>query len=220
MPRAYYTYNERQELKELQALMKRASANKLATNFSPAVNAKIQEQVFQDHTQSSSKMFTLLAWKTGARARELLQITWDDFQPLPDDPAGRFCIVLHNSRVSTAGTVRYIPLDDAVTQFLKARQEWISASRTHSEHSPAFICFGDGNLEELLAETRHVLLNAGIEQDAFRLMELTIKFMDDHVTDLEEFDVIYLLRRDFGLRLTDDGLTKEQVSKLLDVPKN
>lgn len=218
MPRAYYTYNERQELKELQALMKRASANKLATDFSPAVNAKIQEQVFQDHTQSSAKMFTLLAWKTGARARELLQITWDDFQPLPDDPAGRFCIVLHNSRVSTAGTVRHIPLDDTLTQFLKARKDWISESGAISEHSPAFICFGD--LDNLLAETRQVLLNAGIEKDAFRLMELTIKFMDDHVTDLEEFDVIYLLRRDFGLRQTDDGLTKEQVCKLLDVPKN
>lgn len=218
MPRAYYTYNERQELKELQALMKRASANKLATDFSPAVNAKIQEQVFQDHTQSSAKMFTLLAWKTGARARELLQITWDDFQPLPDDPAGRFCIVLHNSRVSTAGTVRHIPLDDTLTQFLKARKDWISESGAISENSPAFICFGD--LDNLLAETRQVLLNAGIEKDAFRLMELTIKFMDDHVTDLEEFDVIYLLRRDFGLRQTDDGLTKEQVCKLLDVPRN
>lgn len=220
MPRAYYTYNERQELKELQALVKRASTHKLATDFSPAVNAKIREQVFQDHTQSPAKMFSLLAWKTGARARELLQITWDDFQVLPNDPDGRFCIVLHNSRVSTTGTVRHIPLDDTLTKFLKARKEWISESGTLSEHSPAFICFGDGNLDELLAETRQVLLNAGIEQDAFRLMELTIKFMDDHVTDLEEFDVIYLLRRDFGLRMTDEGLTKEQVCKLLDVPKN
>ena len=219
MARAYYTYDERMELKELQSLMKRASANKLATDFSPAVNAKLNEQIFCDHTQSTAKMFALLAWKIGARARELLQVTWEDFRSLPDDPNGKYCIVLHNSRVSTTGTTRCIPLEDDLTNFLMERKTWIANSGDTTECSSDFICFSE-NLAELLEETRQILLNAGVEKDALRLMELTIKFMEDHVTDLEEFDIIYLLRRDFGLRMTNKGLTKEQVCKLLDVPKN
>ena len=224
--RAYLTRDERMAMKEFQGLAKKAAKGTIPTTLSPAIEFAIQEQVQKDPLQAGEKLFTLLAWATGARARELMKLQWKDFHPIPDAPQDGFSLTIPNGNAYALKPNREIPLAEEFTNILQARRNHIleSTGATPAEADEFFICCDEtnyaapGNMEKCLAVAREVLITAGVSEETMRCVDLCVKCMTEPTIRLDEHGVIYLLRRDLATDLTNDGFTNAQISQILDLP--
>jgi integrase len=145
--RAYITRDERMAMKEFQGLAKKAAKGTIPTTLSPTIEFAIQEQVQKDPLQAGEKMFTLLAWATGARARELMKLQWKDFHPIPDAPQDGFSLTIPNGNAYALKPNREIPLAEEFTNILQARRNHIleSTGATPAEADEFFICCDETN---------------------------------------------------------------------------
>lgn len=223
--RAYLTRDERMAMKEFQGLAKKAANGKIPTTLSPAIELSIQEQVQKDPLQSGEKMFALLAWATGARARELMKLRWKDFHPIPDAQDPVYALTIPNGNAYALKPSREIPLADEFTALLQTRLDHIrSIAGADVCVEDLFICCDEtnytepGNMEKMLFSAREVLLTAGVSEESLRCVDLCVQFMNETTIRLDEHGVIYLFRRDLAADLSNDGFSNAQISELLDLP--
>lgn len=224
--RAFMTRDERKAMQEFQKLAKKAADDKILTTLSPANEFSMIEQIRQDPKQAGEKMFALLAWATGARARELMKMQWKDFHPYSEAPEAGYALTITNGNAYALTPNREIPLAEELTAFLQERLADVRntvASDVCVDELP--ICCKETNYTELcdmdnaLAITREVLLTAGVSSETLRCCDLCVRFMTEQASiRLDEHGVIYLFRRDLATDLTNDGFDNAQISVILDLP--
>lgn len=192
--------------------------------------AALRDLLLTDPMQSGEKMFTLMAWATGATAEELMQMKWKDIVALPDSAHSYIQILC----IGTPGC-RLVPLGSLLCQFLRTRllsidKKYEAKVNTRNEAEKfsvkeLYICCDGENdarpcsFENVQKITRDILMQAGIKQDALRYLELYRKCeLPPSERARETMTEIFLFRRTYGTVCNAFGITSEEVSYLMKLP--
>ena len=212
--------------------------------LSLAQEQELINMVLSDPLQDGELMFIMLAFLTGARAKELLRLVWKDIVkiklPLPisddlRDLPSSFQTIIHmhlpsrasyafrfsNSMPDAQKPFRYFPLSDLVYDFLIKRKQHIEKEHGNVDSLPICCKRSDfttcAELDIVRSLSRKILRKAGIEEDTLHYYDLQLKYCENPCVQLEEFAAIYLFRRTIA---TYASLFIDQsvACELLDIP--
>ena len=180
-----------------------------------------------DYRNPGEYIFALLAWITGARASELLELRWKDIVPL-DETAS-----LYGLRIAQPGHTpdfRIIPLPANLYRFLKLRYEECLTRALPADQSSqqakdqkyicctAFLPTKQGSEQAAIKTLTEVLRAVGVPRN-------TLEQADDLISRSSEpgirdavYGPIFFLRPSFAVCGITLGLTVDEIRYLLGLP--
>lgn len=202
------------------------------TTLTPTEGKALSNIVFRDPTQSGEYMFLLLAWITGARAKEIALMKWSDITPIfKNDPSRGCALTIQNTQTEFYSERRF-PLPNDLCELLEFRlnhitNEYKTANPGVTDVSEIknypICCAGNDYSKPLDIETainaaNTVFQQIGVSKERMRYLELTIKLSDCLTVQQEEYAVIYFLRRTFATYCRVVGITHDESCYLLNIP--
>lgn len=222
-----YTPQGQEALEQLIELEKKVFAGEITTSLRMSTMVAMSELLAMDYRNPGEYVFALLAWMTGARAAELLDLRWKDLVLLNETTQ------LYGLRIAQPERTpdhRIFPLPANLYKFLKLRYDECMLDALAGDRfdkqvvDNQYICgtgftFTRKGTEDTAVQTlTEILKAAGVPQQTLDYMDLLVKYNGEPSVANDLHGPIYFMRRTFGTYGFAMGLTDGEISYLMDLP--